>query len=352
MIKQLVIDNFKSHKHTVMDFVPGVNIIIGESDNGKSAVVGAMRWVMENRPEGEGFRSTWGGETAVTIHNDTTTITRGKGKENYYDVSGIHFTAFGTDVPQEVSSALNLLPVNLQTQFKQHYLLTETAGKVAAHFNKIAHIDLIDKSIEKVNSWIKSLDNKITTDTESMVSNRKKLTQYDYLETMEIDLEVLEQLEQDIQTKYRSYRKLQSYISQIEVTEHEIEIFKHETKKEKDVENLLILYKSWEDQQDQSLQLASLIIRIERTEQDINEYHKLTILETVLNPVIDLQLLVEENLKIKNRLYQLVVSINMIQTEIKNSSQEIIRLQKEFNTEMPDICPLCDTPILNKHEHI
>jgi len=351
MIKQLIIDNFKSHKHTVMDFVPGVNIIIGESDNGKSAIIGALRWVIENRPEGDGFRSTWGGETVVTIYNDIATVTRGKGKENYYDVSGIHLTAFGTDVPSEVSSALNLLPVNLQTQFKQHYLLTETPGKVAAHFNKIAHIDLIDKSLEKVNSWIKLLDSKITTDTESLISDKKKLEQYDYLEIMEIDLEVLERLEQDIQTRYRSYRKLQSYISQIELTEHEIEIFKQETKKEKDVENLLILYQSWENQCNQSLQLASLIIRIEQTEQDINKYHKLAILEIVLNPIIDLQSQIEENLKVRNKLYQLIVSIITMQTEIKNVSQEIIRLQNEFNNEMPEICPLCDQSILHKHEN-
>ena len=36
MIIKVEIENFQSHKNTVLEFVPGTNVVIGESDAGKS----------------------------------------------------------------------------------------------------------------------------------------------------------------------------------------------------------------------------------------------------------------------------------------------------------------------------
>lgn len=44
-IKKLVVDNFQSHEHTEVEFGPGLNVIVGPSDHGKSALVRALRWL-------------------------------------------------------------------------------------------------------------------------------------------------------------------------------------------------------------------------------------------------------------------------------------------------------------------
>ena len=89
MIKKLNILNFQSHKDTSLSFAPGVNVIVGASDSGKSAIIRALRWLIWNRPVGDAFRSHWGGETQVVVVTDELdTITRLKEKSgNYYFIN-------------------------------------------------------------------------------------------------------------------------------------------------------------------------------------------------------------------------------------------------------------------------
>ena len=37
--------NFQSHANTKLNFDEGVNVIIGPSDSGKTAVIRAMKWI-------------------------------------------------------------------------------------------------------------------------------------------------------------------------------------------------------------------------------------------------------------------------------------------------------------------
>jgi len=66
MIKTLSIQNYQSHKDSTLEFDPGVNVIVGSTDSGKTAIIRALRWLIWNRPNGDSFRSTWGGDTKVT----------------------------------------------------------------------------------------------------------------------------------------------------------------------------------------------------------------------------------------------------------------------------------------------
>jgi exonuclease SbcC len=57
MITQLNITNFQSHVKSVLKLSPGINVICGPSDSGKSAIIRGLRWVIENQPTGKG--GTW-----------------------------------------------------------------------------------------------------------------------------------------------------------------------------------------------------------------------------------------------------------------------------------------------------
>ena len=67
MISQLTLRNFQSHKASRLRFHPGVNVITGPSDSGKTALLRALLWAVRNRPSGDAFRSHWGGDTSVTV---------------------------------------------------------------------------------------------------------------------------------------------------------------------------------------------------------------------------------------------------------------------------------------------
>ena len=60
MITSLSIKNWQSHKDTKLDFVNGVNVIIGVPNSGKTAVLRALLWLIENRPKGASqFMPSW-----------------------------------------------------------------------------------------------------------------------------------------------------------------------------------------------------------------------------------------------------------------------------------------------------
>ena len=80
MIKEIDIVNFQSHKSTHLDLVPGVNVIVGASDSGKSAIIRALRWLIWNRPVGDAFISHWADGGFVNIVTDQMdVIQRAKG---------------------------------------------------------------------------------------------------------------------------------------------------------------------------------------------------------------------------------------------------------------------------------
>lgn len=166
-IKQVHLHNFQSHKDTTFNFDDGVNILCGNSNNGKTAVIRAINYVAKNK-SGMGFVSSWakelntkgdvvfkkGCECSVTLvivddQGVEHTITRLKSKtDNVYLVDGVKLEAVGSSVPQEVESLLSMHECNIQAQLDQHFLLTMTPGQIAHKLNELVHLDTIDQAYE------------------------------------------------------------------------------------------------------------------------------------------------------------------------------------------------------------
>ena len=143
-LKELKIKGFQSHADTHMSFSPYLNVIVGESDQGKSAVIRGVKWLAFNRPIGDEFRSNFDptGETSVWAKFDEgegkppTVVERlrsGKRKtgNNLYVLNGEEFRAFGDKVPKEVGKALGLADLNFSHQLDAPFLLSNTPGEIA-----------------------------------------------------------------------------------------------------------------------------------------------------------------------------------------------------------------------------
>ena len=63
MLHSLFLNNFRSWKKSTIEFCPGVNVITGENDSGKTNILRGINWVANNRPAGEDIRSYWGGDS-------------------------------------------------------------------------------------------------------------------------------------------------------------------------------------------------------------------------------------------------------------------------------------------------
>ena len=87
MIDKLVIKNFQSHKHSVLVFSPRVNAITGTSDVGKTAIIRALKFILQNKPAGDDFISDWANEVSVELLINGTSIERVKVKSNSYIIN-------------------------------------------------------------------------------------------------------------------------------------------------------------------------------------------------------------------------------------------------------------------------
>ena len=183
MITKIELHNFQSHKNTVLEFDKGVNVICGETDNGKSAVIRAIRWVVENFPSGtETINSRWNKDfkepMSVVLYTENGKIERIRSKtRNGYNIlkngcDPVELDAIGKgNVPKEVTDFLNVSDVNFQFQLDQPYLLTKTPGQASQYLNEIVHLD----SIDKIMSLADSDKRQLSSEQKVIESDIKKL---------------------------------------------------------------------------------------------------------------------------------------------------------------------------------
>lgn len=101
---KLTIENFQSHENTVIELSPGVTVLVGESDRGKSAVIRALRWLFTGEPKGAGFVRA--GETRCKVRLDYDTgdyVERIKlPRDNVYFCNDSAYRGFGNTPPLEI----------------------------------------------------------------------------------------------------------------------------------------------------------------------------------------------------------------------------------------------------------
>lgn len=177
-VKSIDIENFQSHEKTHVDFSDGLNIIIGESNNGKTSILRAMDWVVDNQPLGTDFIMTGKKycKVRITYDNDTfieryrTLKDTGYYHVGYIDSNGqetyIEYKGFTNNVPVEVMNAHQMPKIsvtkNIEThlnkisQLERPFLITENTNEKAAAIGRITGTNVVDVAIKNVTSDIAS----------------------------------------------------------------------------------------------------------------------------------------------------------------------------------------------------
>ena len=224
MIESIEIRNFQIHKKTKIDFDPGITIISGTSDNGKSSVIRCFRWLFDNRPQGYNFRR-WGTPdkviTSVDVVVDGETISRKRGKiRNEYFFKDTTYKALRADVPDDIKEFLQVLPFNVQMQSGKIFLFENTDSEIAKMINDVSGISIIDDILKESNRRMRQLgseekiligmikDKKVQKNAlKSFVSHKKRIVALkDQVEACEELEEQVSEIDEHIET-YRSLRK-------------------------------------------------------------------------------------------------------------------------------------------------
>lgn len=294
MLESLTIRKFQSHSNTILKFHEGVNVIVGETDIGKSAIVRALRWVIDNRPSGDEFISTGKKNCSVKLKVDGERIRRSKGKENLYRINKREFKAFGQSVPEEVSSLLNISNVNLQSQLDTPFLLSESSAEVARYFNKIVKLDVIDNSLKNISQRIREDRLGLAGKKSKKSTLLESIGEYDWLV--------------DAGDKIRKLSIAEKNISKTSKQVYDI---------------------------------SQLIDDIEDLEEKKQELRKFSGAKKDINDLMELSKEIDEEEKSYDSLLEIMRIIEDIEYNIKAMAKEKQELRKELKKLMPDICPLC-----------
>lgn len=178
MLSSITLTNFQSHGDTTIRLSPRLTAILGRSDSGKTAVVRALEWLRTNRPRGVGIIRQGQKECEVVVVANEHEVRRRKstGKTNEYGVDDQTFSVVGLDVPEAVSSVLNLDDVNVQTQIESHYLILSPPTQIASAINTTCGLDIGMQALEHLLRQLKGIKQRQKTTREYIKQREVGLT--------------------------------------------------------------------------------------------------------------------------------------------------------------------------------
>lgn len=200
-IKKVILENFQSHKYSELEFDNSLNVIVGPSDQGKSAIIRGIKWALFNEPSGDYFIREGENECSVTIiFNDKTKIKRyrSKSKNLYYlyDANGKEtiFEGFGTKVPDKIIESINIkeiyldgkqsASVNISDQLDGPFLLSEKTAIRANAIGRLVGVHYVDEAVSDTLKDIRNLNLIKKNTLEQLNVNREELKKYDYLDEL------------------------------------------------------------------------------------------------------------------------------------------------------------------------
>lgn len=257
-IEYIEIENFQSHSHTKLEFDEGVNVIIGPSDSGKTAVIRAMKWIFFNEPSGTDIIKK--GETSAKVTLKLNTgfkIIRGRDKsKNYYEIIAEddetqRFEGFGLNVPQEIIDITGInkidlgnmkLSLNIAEQLESPFLITDSPSIKANALGKLAGVDVIDKALGNLSKDIFEINSDRKSIEKEIKNQENILESFNYLDDDKIKIERLENIFKQVD-EYKSKLNLLSdlekkYTNNLDKTSET----KKYLEKFKNLDELFILY--------------------------------------------------------------------------------------------------------------
>lgn len=201
-LKNIVLENFQSHKHTSMNFDEGLNVILGPSDSGKSAIIRAIKWALYNEPSGDYFIREGEREASVTLtFSDNTKIQRKRSKSKniyiLYKKNGeeIKYEGFGTTVPEEIVEEIGIKKIrldseesnaiNLGEQLEGPFLLSEKSSTRAGAIGRLIGVNIIDDALKETLRDIRNTSSVQKNTEEQVFKFEEELKEYEYLDELE-----------------------------------------------------------------------------------------------------------------------------------------------------------------------
>lgn len=213
MIKSLHLKGLQSHTDSTVEFAPGVNVILGETNAGKTAVIRALQWIFQNRPLGTGLTQKDAKECLAEVTTDRGTASRIRRRGfNGYVVNEVEYKEIGSSVPDELTPVLDLRDVSLQEQLQPHFLITQPAGYISRYVGELLGLNSTDQVASSIKSGLTAIRSESTRLAESLEAMEVEKASYESLDEVDGLLRRAETLDQEHASVVASCTRLASLI--------------------------------------------------------------------------------------------------------------------------------------------
>jgi len=205
-IKSIELINFQSHENSKLNLSQGLNVITGPSDQGKSAIIRALRWVLYNEPRGSDFirHGKKKCQVGIELSNGFKIIRKRTPSKNRYILITPEgeehvFEKVGSGVPEEILEVHGMRKIylgtddettlNIDYQLEGAFLLTDSGSIRAKTLGRLINVHVVDVAIQSTTRDIKRNNAEQNQLTELIAENEDKLKEFDNLDRIKENID-------------------------------------------------------------------------------------------------------------------------------------------------------------------
>jgi exonuclease SbcC len=349
-LSRLILHNFQSHKSTSIELAPPgqLTVIVGPSDNGKTAIIRALKLLAYNSPQGMDYIRV--GENECTVHavmadGNKVTRQRTRGGVNRYilESEGQHkqiFEGFGTTVPLEVQQVLGMTPIsigdmefhlNLSEQLDGPFLgnsVPVTAkAKVLGKLSGVEEVDYANKTLG-TDLYREKREKEAT---ENQIKHlTKQIEEYNYLDELKPIITAVEKQLADLKAKLKKRDDLMDLRIKLNATKTALEAEKQKLKALAVVDIISPLLAKAETDTVKRSRLITLQTNLMSTKKEIEQANKILQNTQEIEAVETLLSGVSAKVIKAQRLRELQISLTMLKAE-KEQNQKTLDHTREID---------------------
>ncbi|WDF05976.1 AAA family ATPase [Shouchella hunanensis] len=227
------LENFQSHLDTMVSLSKGLNVVVGQSDSGKTAVLRGVRWALFNQPRGTDFLKVGADFVRVTIEfeNGHTLVRERTSSKNRYIIKkkgqdDLVLEGFGSSVPEEVLNAHQMRPFRIdadhewQLQIAQQlegpFLLEQTGSIRAKTIGRMSGAHYLDMAIRDTSKDVSQLTQRVKWKEQELEAAAKELEPF----------KPLDQAKQQLDEGFRLLERVKEHAQKVQVLKRLSEQFK------------------------------------------------------------------------------------------------------------------------------
>ncbi|NLM06205.1 MAG: AAA family ATPase [Tissierellia bacterium] len=220
-IKSIRLINFQSHKDNTIELAKGLNVIVGPSDSGKTAIIRAIIWVLFDEPLGDSIIRIGADEATVIITMyDGSYVKKSRKNRAVYEIYDSltgkkeEYQGSKGDVKKKVANILGLRfssdnekdSYNIHDQLSPPFLISEGPAGKAQAIGKLVGIDILDEAVADTRKDIVQKKQAINASLVKKEELQETISNFDYLEDEKL---LLFKIEENIKVSKSLISKLE-----------------------------------------------------------------------------------------------------------------------------------------------